>query len=99
MHALTDKIIQEVVAVPGAQRISNTYYAGDRAKDRMEPEVQRTGHELYNLGHMIQGAIAFYRATGERTLLDSSIRFVNGYLLPNFGPGPARSQFFRASRN
>src|SRR4029077_18912931 len=35
----------------------------------------------------IQGAIAFYRATGDRTLLDSSIRFVDGYLLPNFGPG------------
>jgi hypothetical protein len=35
---------------------------------------------------MIQGAIAFYRATGDRTLLDASIRFVDGYLLPNFGP-------------
>jgi len=36
---------------------------------------------------MIQGAIAYYRATGDRTLLDAGIRFVDGYLLPNFGPG------------
>ena len=63
----------------------------DRAKERMTPEVQRWGHELYNLGHMIQGAIAFYRATGDRTLLDAGIRFVDGYLLPNFGPGPTKS--------
>jgi DUF1680 family protein len=87
LHALANRIIEEVVAVQEPSGYLNTYYVGDRAKDRMEPEVQRTGHELYNLGHMIQGAIAFYRATGDRTLLDSSIRFVNGYLLPNFGPG------------
>jgi hypothetical protein len=37
---------------------------------------------------MIQGAIAYYRATGDRTLLDAGMRFVDGYLLPNFGPGP-----------
>jgi uncharacterized protein len=88
LHALADKIIQEVVAVQEPSGYLNTYYAGDHAKERMEPETQRTGHELYNLGHLIQGAISFYRATGERTLLDASIRFVDGYLLPNFGPGP-----------
>ena len=37
---------------------------------------------------MIQGAIAYYRAPVMRTLLDASIRFVDGFLLPNFGPGP-----------
>jgi DUF1680 family protein len=72
----------------------NTYYVGDRTRDRMTPEVQRWGHELYNLGHMIQGAIAFYRATGDRTLLDACIRFVDGYLLPSFGPGPDKKPIF-----
>jgi DUF1680 family protein len=87
LHTLADKIIREVVAVQEPAGYLNTYYVGDRAKQRMENEVQRWGHELYNIGHMIQGAIAFYRATGDRTLLDASIRFVDGYLLPNFGPG------------
>ena len=87
LHPLANRIIEQVVAVQEPSGYLNTYYVGDRAKDRMEPEVQRTGHELYSLGHMIQGAIAFYRATGDRTLLDCSIRFVNDYLLPNFGPG------------
>jgi DUF1680 family protein len=88
LHALTDKIIKEVVAVQEPSGYLNTYYVGDHAKQRMEPDVQRWGHELYNIGHMIQGAIAFYRATGDRTLLDAGIHFVDGYLLPNFGPGP-----------
>ena len=88
LHALADKIIQEVVAVQEPTGYLNTYYVKERAKDRMQPEVQRWGHELYNIGHMIQGAISYYRGTGDRTLLDASLHFVDGYLLPNFGPGP-----------
>src|ERR1700685_2228044 len=87
LRAQTDAIIKEVVAVQEPSGYLNTYYVGDKAKDRMLPDVQRWGHELYNLGHMIQGAIAYYRATGDRTLLDAGIKFVDGYLLPNFGPG------------
>jgi DUF1680 family protein len=88
LRAQTEGIIKEVVAVQEPSGYLNTYYVGDKAKDRMQPEVQRWGHELYNLGHMIQGAIAYYRGTGDRTLLDAGIRFVDGYLLSNFGPGP-----------
>ncbi len=94
LRSLTDKIIKEVVAVQEPSGYLNTYYVGERAKDRMAPEVQRWGHELYNLGHMIQGAIAYYRATGDRTLLDAGMRFVDGYLLPNFGPGPDKKPIF-----
>jgi DUF1680 family protein len=85
LRAMTDRIIKEVVAVQEPSGYLNTYYVGDKAKDRMSPDVQRWGHELYNLGHMIQGAIAYYRATGDRTLLNAGIAFVDGYLLPNFG--------------
>lgn len=87
LHAMADKVIKEVVAVQESSGYLNTYYVGDHAKQRMTPEVQRWGHELYNIGHMIQGGIAYYRATGDRTFLNAGIRFVDGYLLPNFGPG------------
>jgi DUF1680 family protein len=90
LRALTDKFIKEVVAVQEPSGYLNTYYVQDRAKQRMEPEVQRWGHELYNIGHMLQGAIAYYRATGDRTLLDAGIRFVDGFLLPNFGLVPEK---------
>ena len=44
--------------------------------------TQTTGHELYCIGHMLQGAIAYYRATGDRKLLDAGIRFVDDFLMP-----------------
>lgn len=94
LRAQTEKIIKEVVAVQEPSGYLNTYYVGEKAKQRMGSEVQRWGHELYNLGHMIQGAIAYYRGTGERTLLDASIRFVDGYLLANFGPGTDKKPIF-----
>ena len=94
LRAQADMIIKEVVAVQESSGYLNTYYVEDRAKQRMEPNTQRVGHELYNLGHMIQGAIALYRATGDRTLLDASIRFVDNYLLSNFGPGAEKKPIF-----
>ena len=94
LRALTEKLIAEVVAVQEASGYLNTYYVEDRAKNRMNQDAQRVGHELYNLGHMIQGAIAFYRGTGDRTLLDASIRFVDGYLLPAFGRAPDKKPIF-----
>src|SRR5579872_1122118 len=90
LRAMTDNIIKEVVAVQEPNGYLNTYYNGDKAKDRMQPDVQRWGHELYNIGHMIQGAIAYYRATGDRTLLDAGIKFVDNFLLPDYGPAPKK---------
>ena len=94
LRAQAEKIIKEVVAVQEPNGYLNTYYVGEKAKDRMQPEIQRWGHELYNTGHMIQGAIAYYRGTGDDTMLKSSRRFVDDYLLPNFGPGPDKKAIF-----
>jgi uncharacterized protein len=94
LRALAEKIIREIVAVQEPNGYLNTYYVADRAKQRMAPETQRWGHELYNIGHLIQGAIAYYRATGDRTLLDAGIRFVDDYLLASFGPGTDKQPLF-----
>ncbi len=51
----------------------------------------RDGHELYCVGHMYEAAVAYYQATGKRTLLDVAIKNadliarvfnVNGYRDP-----------------
>ena len=34
-------------------------------------------HELYNLGHMIEGAVAHYQATGQRNFLDIAIKYAD----------------------
>ncbi|TDO52446.1 hypothetical protein EV643_102285 [Kribbella sp. VKM Ac-2527] len=44
------------------------------------------GHELYCAGHLLQAAVAQFRATGDRTLLTVAIRFAD-LLTDHFGPG------------
>jgi DUF1680 family protein len=83
-------LIDEVVAVQESSGYLNTYYVDDRKSLRMQPQTQTTGHELYNIGHMLQGAIAYYRGTGDRKLLDAGIRFVDDFLIPNYGPAPKK---------
>ncbi len=43
-------------------------------------------HELYNSGHMIESAVAHYRATGKRTFLDVAIKNAD-LICKVFGPG------------
>ena len=90
LRASAEKLIDEVVAVQEPSGYLNTYYQDDRKPLRMLPQTQTTGHELYNMGHMLQGAIAYYRATGDRKLLDAGIRFVDDFLIPNYGPAPRK---------
>ena len=80
-------MIHDIVATQEPSGYLNTYYQDDRKPLRMQYDTQTTGHELYCIGHMLQGAIAYYRATGDRILLDAGIRFVDRFLLPNYGPG------------
>ncbi|MFN8206374.1 MAG: glycoside hydrolase family 127 protein [Bacteroidales bacterium] len=42
-------------------------------------------HELYNVGHFYEAAVAHYAATGKRTLLDVAIRNAD-LLVKSFGP-------------
>ena len=79
--------IREIVAVQEPSGYLNTYYVQDHVGDRMLWQTQTTGHELYNIGHLLQGSIAYYRATGDPTLLEAGMRFVDNFLLPNYGPG------------
>ncbi len=88
LRQTTEAMIRDVVAVQEPSGYLNTYFVGDRASERMQPKIQTTGHELYNIGHLLQGAIAYYRATGDPTLLEAGMRFVDNFLLPNYGPAP-----------
>ena len=90
LRTSAEKLIDEVVAVQESSGYLNTYYQDDRKSLRMLPQTQTTGHELYNIGHMLQGAIAYYRATGDRRLLDAGIHFVDDFLIPNYGPAPKK---------
>ena len=44
------------------------------------------GHELYNVGHMYEAAVAYYQATGKRDFLDIAIKNAD-LICKVFGPG------------
>ncbi len=46
----------------------------------------KDSHELYNIGHMYEAAVAYYQATGKRSLLDVAIKSAN-LVDEVFGPG------------
>lgn len=46
-------------------------------------------HELYNLGHMVEGAIAHFQATGSRKFLDIAIRYAD-VVCKEVGPNPGQ---------
>src|SRR5581483_2399181 len=83
LHGDIESLISHIVAAQEPSGYLNTYYVGDKAKLRFT-ELTRS-HEDYCLGHLIQAAIAYYRATGSRALLDPAIRFAD-YVVDNFGP-------------
>ncbi|PYU80257.1 MAG: glycoside hydrolase family 127 protein [Acidobacteria bacterium] len=94
LRTAVDKIAKDVVGAQQPNGYLNTYFVREHAAERMEPKTQEWGHELYNMGHFLQGATAYYRATGDRTLLNAGIRFVNDFLLSDFGPGPDKKPLY-----
>jgi DUF1680 family protein len=63
----------------------NTWYI-DREPDNRWSNL-RDNHELYNAGHMLEGAIAYFETTGRRRWLDIMERYVE-HIRQTFGPGP-----------
>ncbi len=57
---------------------TNRTILGDSASSMAGPErwinVEKSSHELYNVGHMYEAAVAFYDATGKSSLLDIAIK-------------------------
>ncbi len=62
----------------------NCWYIG-REIDKRWTNL-RDRHELYCAGHMIEGAVAYFQATGRRRLLDILCRYVD-HIADTFGPG------------
>ncbi|MBC5633739.1 glycoside hydrolase family 127 protein [Parabacteroides hominis] len=58
-------------------RTMNPQHPHEWAGSKRWEKVEDLSHEFYNLGHMIEGAVAHYQATGKRTFLDIAIRYAD----------------------
>jgi DUF1680 family protein len=83
LYTLAKKVIAEIGDAQDKDGYLDTYSTFERKKDRWTN--LRDLHELYCAGHLIQAAVAFYRATGNHELLDIACR-VADHAISVFGP-------------
>jgi uncharacterized protein len=92
LEAYVDALIEKI----GAAQEPDGYIYTTRTIDPQKPhpwagtkrwELETiNSHELYNLGHLYEAAVAYYQATGKRHLLDIALKSAN-LLDQTFGPG------------
>jgi len=87
LEARVDKIIDLYEKMQDADGYLNAWF------QRVQPGRRWTNlrdfHELYCAGHLIEGAVAYYQATGKRKLLDVMCRYAD-YMITVFGHGPGK---------
>ena len=67
-------------------RTQNPEHPHHWAGSKRWEKVEELSHELYNLGHMAEAAVAHYQATGQRNFLDIAIRYAD-CVIREIGPG------------
>jgi uncharacterized protein len=83
LEKTVDEAIAKIAAAQQPDGYLNTYYTLAEPGKRLTN--LRDMHELYCLGHLIEAAVAHFRATGKRTLLDVAIKYAD-FIDGVFGP-------------
>lgn len=78
-----DEWIDKFAAAQEPDGYINTFYTLT-GRDKRWTNMDK--HEMYCAGHMMEAAVAYYKATGKRKLLDVSIRMAD-HMMDRFGPG------------
>ena len=71
-------------------RQMNPWHPHEWAGSKRWEEVEALSHEFYNLGHMVEGAVAHYQATGKRNFLDIAIKYAD-CVCREIGDGPGQA--------
>ena len=58
-------------------RTMNPEHPHEWAGSKRWEKVEDLSHEFYNLGHMVEGAVAHYQATGQKNFLNIAIRYAD----------------------
>jgi DUF1680 family protein len=89
IEAKIEKIIDDLEKAQAPDGYLNCWYLQREPENRWTN--MRDNHELYNLGHLIEGGIAYFLATGRRRLLDILERYID-HVRATFGPGPGQKR-------
>ena len=83
LAAMLDSVIKQIAGAQDDDGYLNTYFSVDRVGERWSDLVVR--HEMYCLGHLVQAAVAHFRATGDHALLDVALHSCE-HVLRRFTP-------------
>jgi hypothetical protein len=89
LAAMVDEVIAIIAQAQHADGYLNTWFTTVDPQNRWKN--LRDWHELYCAGHLIEAAVAHFRATGRRTLLDVLCRYVD-LIATIFGPEPGQKR-------
>lgn len=89
LEAMADGVIDLIARAQQPDGYLDTYFILGRL-DKRWTNV-RDLHELYCAGHMIEAAVAYYRATGKRRILDVACRLAD-HIDSVFGPDPGKKR-------
>lgn len=84
IEAQIDEITNHLQASQDPDGYLNCWYLTREPENRWTN--LRDNHELYCAGHMLEGALAYFQATGNRHLLDIMERYID-HISEVFGPG------------
>ncbi len=91
--------LDELISIIGKAQEPDGYIFTTRTIDPQNPAPGsgkerwsnlRVSHELYNVGHMYEAAVAHFQATGERSFLEIGLKNAD-LLVRTFGPGKRRA--------
>ena len=87
LERTADEAIDLVCSAQDESGYLDTYYIIN-GMDRIFTNL-RDHHEMYCLGHLAEGAVAYYQATGKDKLLKAACKFAD-YVAGLFGPEPEK---------
>ncbi|MBQ6471246.1 MAG: glycoside hydrolase family 127 protein [Victivallales bacterium] len=82
MRAKLDELVNLVVSAQQPDGYLNTHFTVTEQDQRFKN--LRYAHELYCAGHLMEAAVAHFRATGSRVFLEAMIRYAD-YICDYFG--------------
>ncbi|MCE5327679.1 MAG: glycoside hydrolase family 127 protein [Planctomycetaceae bacterium] len=84
-----DEVVDVMAAAQGPDGYLNMYF------QRVAPDKRWTNlrdcHELYCAGHLMEGAVAYFQATGKRKFLDVMCRY-GDHIIATFGTGQGQKR-------
>ncbi len=89
LEAQIESIIDDLEQAQAPDGYLNCWYQ-EREPDNRWTNL-RDNHELYNAGHLLEGAVAYFHATRRDRLLKVMMRYMD-HVAATFGPGPGQKR-------